>query len=81
VKFGEVHLFPFFCGKRYFAAAFQHLFWGDDPMMGKLDSQKNDPQKDEKNTPNPFVKKTGFRLLGVLCCFAFKLCLSAFKSQ
>ena len=33
--------------------------------MGKLDSEKESLEKMKKTPPNPFVVKTGFRLLGV----------------
>ena len=43
----------------------QHFCWGDDTKMGKLDSEKESLEKMKKTPPNPFVVKTGFRLLGV----------------
>ena len=44
----------------------QHFCWGDDTKMGKLDSEKENLEKMKKTPPNPFVVKTGFRLLGVM---------------
>ena len=43
----------------------QHFCWGDDTKMGKLDSEKESLGKMKNTPPNPFVVKTGFRLLGV----------------